>query len=94
MHFRKLRGENENAIHVQAYLFMVLELQTHHPAASTGRGLCGVVPKGLLKTFLGSLYKEGAKTTSGTLVYRFERRTAREKKKSFLPKTLCPQFRM
>ena len=29
----------------------------------------GVVPKGLL-TFLCSLYKEVAKTTSGTLVYR------------------------
>ena len=41
----------------------------------------GVVPKGLL-TFLGSLYKEVAKTTSGTLVYRFERHTARKK---FLP---------
>ena len=37
----------------------------------------GVVPKGLL-TFLGSLYKEVAKTTSGTLVYRFERQTARK----------------
>ena len=42
----------------------------------------GVVPKGLL-TFLASLYKEVAKTTSGTLVYRFERQTAR--KKIFLP---------
>ena len=31
-----------------------------------------MVPKELL-TFLGSLYKEVAKTTSGTLVYRFER---------------------
>ena len=40
-----------------------------------------MVPKGLL-TFLGSLYKEVAKTTSGTLVYRFERQTAR---KLFLP---------
>ena len=38
----------------------------------------GVVPKGLL-TFLGSLYREIAKTTSGTLVYRFERQTARKK---------------
>ena len=36
----------------------------------------GVVPKVLL-TFLGSLYKEVAKTTSGTLVYRFERQTTR-----------------
>ena len=39
---------------------------------------CGVVQKGLL-TFLGSLHKEVAKTTSGTLVYRFERQTARKK---------------
>ena len=38
----------------------------------------GVVPKGLL-TFLGSLYKEVAKSTSGTSVYRFERQTARKK---------------
>ena len=34
---------------------------------------------GSLLTFLGSLYKEVAKTTSGTLVYRFERQTARKK---------------
>ena len=39
--------------------------------------LYGVVPKGLI-TFLGSLYKEVAKTTSGTLVCRFERQTARK----------------
>ena len=51
----------------------------------------GVVPKGLL-TFLGSLYKEVAKTTSGTLVYRFERQTAR-KKYFFLRKALCPRLR-
>ena len=44
-------------------------------------GFYGVVPKGLL-TFLGSLYTEVAKITPGTLVYRFERQTAR-KKKSF-----------
>ena len=37
-----------------------------------------VVPKGLL-TFLGSLYKEVTKTSSGTLMYRFERQTARKK---------------
>ena len=37
----------------------------------------GVVPKGLL-TFLASLYKEVAKTTSGTFVYRFEKQTARK----------------
>ena len=41
----------------------------------------GVVPKGLL-TFLGSLYKEVMKTTSGALVYRFERQNRQEK---FLP---------
>ena len=41
----------------------------------------GVVPKGL-SIFLGSLYKEVAKTTSGTSLYRFERQTAR---KMFLP---------
>ena len=38
----------------------------------------GVVPKGLL-TLLGGPYKEVAKTTSGTLVYRFERQTNRKK---------------
>ena len=40
--------------------------------------LYGVVPKGLL-ALPGSLYKEVAKTTSGTLVYRFGRLTARKK---------------
>ena len=43
-----------------------------------GIGSNGVVPKGLL-TFLGSLYKEVAKTTSGTLGYRFDGQTARNK---------------
>ena len=42
----------------------------------------GVVPKGLL-TFPDSLYKEVAKTTSRTLVYRFERQTARKNISSF-----------
>ena len=42
----------------------------------------GVVPKGLL-AFRGSLYKEGAKITSGTLVYRFARQTARKNISSF-----------
>ena len=42
----------------------------------------GAVPKGSW-TFLGSLYKEVAKTVSGTLVYRFERQIARKKKSSF-----------
>ena len=51
----------------------------------------GGVPKGLL-TFLGSLYKGIMKTTSGTLVYCFERQTAR--KKFFLRKTLCSRLRM
>ena len=55
----------------------------------------GVVPKELL-TFLGSLYKEVSKTTSGTLVYRFDRQTARKKKKKkiFLRKILWPRLRM
>ena len=43
------------------------------------RHVSGAVPKGLL-TFLGSLYKEVAKTTPGTLVCRLERQTARKKK--------------
>ena len=47
--------------------------------------LYGVVPKGLL-IFLGSLYREVAKTTSGALVCRFERQTARKKKKSSFEK--------
>ena len=51
-----------------------------------------MLSKGLLP-FLGSVYKEVAKTTSGTLVYRFERQTAR-KKFFFLPKTPSPRLRM
>ena len=50
-----------------------------------------VVPKGSF-TFLRSLCKEVAKTASGTLVYRFERQTARGK--NVLRKTLCPRLRM
>ena len=42
----------------------------------------GVVPKGLL-IFYGSLYKGVAKTTSGTLVYRFQRQTARKNVSSY-----------
>ena len=42
----------------------------------------GVVPKGLL-TFLGNLYKEVAKITSGTVVSRFERETARKNISAF-----------
>ena len=60
----------------------------HGSSTSIGCVLsCVVVPKGLL-TFLGSLYEEIAKTTFGTLVYRFERQTARKKKKkkSYLEK--------
>ena len=52
----------------------------------------GLVPQGLL-TFLGSLYKEVAKTTPAALVCRLERQTAR-KKYFFLPQTLCPQLTM
>ena len=48
-----------------------------------------VVPKGLLAS-LDSLYKEIPKTTSGTLVYRFERQTAR-KKYFFLPMFLSQE---
>ena len=47
--------------------------------------------KGLL-TFLGSLYKEGAKTTSRTLVYRFERQNCQKKISPF--QKHCPQLRM
>ena len=46
------------------------------------RGIYGVVPEGLL-TFLGSLYKGGAKASPGTLVYRFKRQTARKNISSF-----------
>ena len=54
----------------------------------------GVVPKGLF-TLFGSLHKEVAKTTSGTLMYFFERQTARQKKKKiFHRKTLCPRLRV
>ena len=42
-----------------------------------GKALYGVVPEGLF-TFLGSLYKVVTKTTSETLVYHFERQTARK----------------
>ena len=49
-----------------------------------------MVPKGML-TFLGSIYKEGAKTTSGTLVCLFERRTAR-KNISFFQKHCVPNL--
>ena len=41
-----------------------------------------MVPKGLLTSF-GSLYKEVAKTTFGTLVYHFERQTSRKNISSF-----------
>ena len=51
--------------------------------------LSWVVPKGLF-TFLESLYKEVAKTTSGALVYRFERQTAW--KNIFLPSTWNVRF--
>ena len=50
-----------------------------------------VVPKGLL-TFLGSLYKEVLKTTLATLVYCFQRQTARKKISSFQKQ--CPKLRM
>ena len=67
-----------------------LGVTTRQYAADFNPATYGVVPKGLL-TFLGSFYKEVAKTTSGTLVYRFERQTSR-KKYFFLRKTLCPRL--
>ena len=51
-----------------------------------------VVPKGLL-TFLGSLYREVAKITFGTLVYIASRDKPTEKK-FFLPKTVSARLRM
>ena len=55
-------------------------MQTRHTILSTA--VYGVVPKGLL-TLLCSLYKEVAKTTSGTLMYPFEKQTARKNFSSF-----------
>ena len=69
---------------ITAMTFRTVEMKIHVQGCGAAYIYvhCGVVSKGLL-TFLGSLYKEGAKTTFGTLVYRFERQTAR--KKVFLP---------
>ena len=50
-----------------------------------------LVAKKELLTFRGRLYKEVTKTTSGTLVYPFERQTVR--KKSSVEKQ-CPRLRM
>ena len=79
---------------IAAYYTQPDMLVVSMPSAVVMLDVYGVVLKGLL-TFLGSLYKEDAKTTSGTLVYRFERQTAKKKKRNFfLPNTLCPQLRM
>ena len=76
--FLRITGSNA------AFFSVVENIEAHMLYACLGnlssyvavwRSLYGVVPKGLL-TFLGSLYKV-AKTTSGTLVYRFERQTTR-----------------
>ena len=75
-------------MHVNPLLSLVIVTVTGSRKNSV-KQVYGVVPKGLL-TFLGSLYKEVAKTTSGTLVYRFERQTARIF--SFLPKNIEPSY--
>ena len=71
------RKRHETASHLCVCLFSVeryLRGSRIHRIERGGGGAYGVVPKGLL-TFLGSLHKEVAKTTAGTLVYRFERQT-------------------
>ena len=76
----KVRSQDLHAKHLTSYQS---DLQRR-------RDLCivydayGVVPKRWL-TFPGSFYKEVAKTTSGALVYRFERQTSK-KKNSFFEK--------
>ena len=87
-------GEGEGASHYLGYAHSLDLWKTWQTSPTTGMPgtiysgantqmpSYGVLPKGLL-TFLGSLYKEVAKTTSGTLVYRFERQTARENISSF-----------
>ena len=67
--------------HVYRIYFCVVGILSPPPRPTLLLGplACGVVSKGLL-TFLGSLYKEVAKTTSGTLVYRFEKQTARKER--------------
>ena len=76
----KVRSQDLHAKHLTSYQS---DLQRR-------RDLCivydayGVVPKRWL-TFPGSFYKEVAKTTSGALVYRFERQTSK-KNKFFLRK--------
>ena len=56
----------------------IADLVSCYKACDPGEAVSGVDPKGLL-TFLGSLYKEVVKTTSGPLVYRFEKQTVRKK---------------
>ena len=75
-------------IGLRATSSIILLLPTRTPSPSIPSSLStsplgfGVVPQRLL-TFRGSLYKEVAKTSSWTLVYRFERQTARKNISSF-----------
>ena len=69
-----------------------LGVTTRQYAVDFNTATYGMVPKGLL-IFRGSPYKEVAKTTFGTLVYRFEGQTAR-KKYFFLRKPLCRRLTM
>ena len=70
----------------KARQFLVIDwAESTHYCFVTKIEQCGVVPNGLL-TFLGSLYEEVAKTTSGPLVYRFKRQTNRKKEE----KKHCP----
>ena len=76
------------SVHIEKILFDKDNMQIM-PTTIKGRHY-GMVPEGL--SFFGSLYKEGAKTTSETSVYHFKRQTARRNISSF-PKH-CPQLRM
>ena len=89
-----VRSFSASFVQVKSSILLSPRLSLRLSACLLESSMCviyGVVPKGLL-TFFGSLYKEVEKTTSGTLVYRFERETAR--KNVFLPKTLSPRLRM
>ena len=90
--WRWCRCQASVALHICIPSWQYLHVQRGYVNRTSSRTQAyGVVPKGLL-TFLGSLYKEAAKTTSGTLVYRFERQTARKDISSF--EKQCPRLRM
>ena len=73
---------SQTTVHVSA-IRSVGYCRNHDEDIETVVESYGVVPIWLF-TFLGSLQKKAAKTTSGTLVYRFQRQTTRQrKKKSF-----------